>query len=171
MSTRFNDGSFQVASHKTSESGPAVFGLSAEVYHQITRYVAMLDLVPGYTSDCNRTIFINWPTSKGVVTDMTSSHVNKSIQRFWGRGTSGTKKLTATRLRKATSTTVRKKHPEIRDRLACHMTHKPETADRYYQLHNQREMAVEMTQLIASVMETKVQVILISPFSLCQHGP
>ena len=105
----FNDGSFQVAYHKTSESGPAVFGLSADVYHQITRYVPMLDLVPGNTSDCNRTKFINWPNSNGVVTDMTSSHVKKSLQRFWGRGTTGSKKLTVTRLRKATSTTVRKR--------------------------------------------------------------
>ena len=83
---------------------------------------------------------------------MTSSHVNKSIQRIWNRGPV-TKHLNATRVRKATTTCVRAAHPESRTSLAKHMTHSLQTADRHYALHNQREMAIPISNLIQSVME------------------
>jgi hypothetical protein len=62
---------------------------------------------------------------------MTSSHVNKLIQRIWQQGPID-KHVSATRLRKATSTAVRPAVPEARETLAKHMTHSPATADRHY---------------------------------------
>ncbi|CAC5400110.1 unnamed protein product [Mytilus coruscus] len=88
----------------------------------------------------------------GTVSLMTSSHVNKGIQRIWDQGPVN-KPLTATRLRKATATAVRTQIPASREILARHMTHNPETADRHYALYKQRELAVPVTNMISAVME------------------
>ena len=89
--------------------------------------------------------------SDGTVAEMTSSHINKSIQRIWNRGPV-TKHLNATRVRKAT-TCLRAAYPESQTALAKHMTHSVQTADRHYDLHDQREMATPVSNLIQSVME------------------
>jgi len=83
---------------------------------------------------------------------MTSSHVNKSIQRIWQKGPID-KHVSATRFRKATSTAVRAAVPEAREALAKHMTHSTTTADRHYALFNQRQIAMPVANLISSVME------------------
>lgn len=85
---------------------------------------------------------------------MTSSHVNKAINRIWELGPV-VKSISATRLRKATSTAARTAIPSSREVLARHMTHNPETADRHYALYNQRELAVPVTNMISAVMEGK----------------
>ena len=114
----------------------------------------MLRIIPGYNLDDERSIFTSWPKTDGTVALMTSSHVNKAINRIWELGPV-VKSISATRLRKATSTAVRTAIPSSREVLARHMTHNPETADRHYALYNQRELAVPVTNMISAVMEGK----------------
>lgn len=145
---------FQVAKHKTAESGPAVLAVNPKLYGYLRRYLDMLRIIPGNNLDDERSIFTSWPKTDGTVTLMTSSHVNKAINRIWEQGPV-VKSISATRLRKATSTAVRTAIPSSREVLARHMTHNPETADRHYALYNQRELAVPVTNMILAVMEGK----------------
>ena len=145
---------FQVAKHKTAESGPAVLAVNPKLYGYLRLYLDMLRIIPGYNLDDERSIFTSWPKTDGTVALMTSSHVNKAINRIWELGPV-VKSISATRLRKATSTAVRTAIPNSREVLARHMTHNPETADRHYALYNQRELAVPVTNMISAVMEGK----------------
>lgn len=114
----------------------------------------MMKKIPNYPQDRTRSIFTSWPKNDGTVSLMTSSHVNKAINRVWDQGPVR-KHISATRLRKATTTAVRTVHPASREVLAKHMSHNPETADRHYALYKKQEMAAPVTNLIASVMEGK----------------
>ena len=82
---------------------------------------------------------------------MSSSHVNKSLNSIWSKG-SIRKPISATRFRK-TTTAVRSVVPESREVLERHMSHSAATADRYYEIHNTRKMAIPVTEMISSVME------------------
>ena len=128
--------------------------LSPEIYRMTNNFINMCKRIPKFVLDPSRNIFITYPKPDGSVSQLSTSQVNKSIQRLWNLGLSHrTKHISATRLRKATSTAVRVAHPEARTMLAKYMTHSPNTADRYYNLYNQREMATPVVKLIASVME------------------
>jgi len=141
-----------VTEHKTSEQGPAMIALSPEIHTMLKSFIQMCKRIPGFDTDNDRGIFVSWPKADGTVVPMTSSHINKSIQRIWQQGPID-KHISATRLRKATSTAVRAAVPEARETLAKHMTHSPATADRHYALFSQREIAMPMANLISSVME------------------
>ena len=106
--------------------------------------------MPNFIDDLTARVFLNFKDEQ--LTEMTSSSINKRIQKLW-RGGPSTKKITATRMRKAISTAVRTEHPQSREMLAAHMNHLPGTADRYYALQNRRRNALTMTHLISDVME------------------
>jgi hypothetical protein len=143
---------FQIADHKTSSTGPVMIALSPDVFRMVKNFIAMCKRIQDFPVDQDRSIFVSYPKPDGTVTEMTTSHVNKSIQRIWNRGPVA-KHLNATRVRKATTTCVRAAYPESRNALAKHMTHSLQTADRHYALHDQREMATPVSNLIQSVME------------------
>lgn len=107
--------------------------------------------IPNLDHDRTRSIFITWPADGGPCLPMDSSLVNKAVQRIWARGPVE-KKISATRIRKATTTAVRCAYPETREVLAKHMSHSAETADRHYALHNQQKMARPIGKLIENVM-------------------
>ena len=112
----------------------------------------MLKRIPQFPRNEKRSIFITFPKPDNSVSELTSSQVNKAIQRIWRLGPIE-KPISATRLRKSTATNVRAVAPEVREPLAKHMNHDPATADTYYHVYDQRENAKPMCQLIASVME------------------
>ena len=141
-----------MAEHKTAAQGPANLGLTPHLYRYIKNYTDMLRLIPNYVPADNKSIFITWPGNDGVAIPMSSSHVNKSLNSIWSQGPIR-KPISATRFRKATTTAVRSVVPESREVLAKHMSHSATTADRYYEIHNTRKMAIPVTKLIRSVME------------------
>lgn len=107
--------------------------------------------IPNLDRDRTRSIFITWPRDGGPCLPMDSSLVNKAVQRIWERGPVE-KKISATRIREATTTAVRSAYPETREVLAKHMSHLAQTADRHYAHHNQQKMARPIAQLIENVM-------------------
>ncbi|CAC5404087.1 unnamed protein product [Mytilus coruscus] len=139
-----------VAHHKTSESGPANLGLTTLLYQQLNRFVQLCELIPNFVPDANRSIFVCWPSESGEITPMTSSNINRAIQKVWS--SSSEKSISATRLRKATATAVRMAVPESREVLAAHMTHAVATSDRYYNIAKTRDNAIPVTKLIDSIM-------------------
>ena len=143
---------FQVTEHKTAEKGPAMIALSPEIYRMVKNCIQWCKQIPGFDDDKDRNLFVSWPKDDGTLVPMTSSHVNKLIQRIWQQGPID-KHVSATRLRKATSTEVRAAVPEARETLAKHMTHSPATADRHYAFFSQRQIAMPVANLISSVME------------------
>ncbi|CAG2196203.1 unnamed protein product [Mytilus edulis] len=116
---RTDDGgiSITVAQHKTQEGGPAVIHVNAKLYGFLKDYIQMLKIIPGYPVAKEQSIFTTFPKSDGTVSLLTSSQVNKGIQRVWDQGPVN-KTVTATRLRKATSTAVRTQIPASREILA-----------------------------------------------------
>lgn len=98
----------------------------------------------------NHSIFITYPR-EDEFTKMTSNHVGKACQRLWAKGPSN-KHFSATNIRKSTVTHVRLVDPNARLMLANHMSHSPSTADRYYDIIDQRTNAIKVTNLIGSVM-------------------
>jgi len=121
------------------------------LFNYLKRYVKLIQLLPNFIDGPNARVFLNL---KDDLTEMTSSSINKRIQKLWREGPSN-KKITATRMRKAISTSVRTEHPESREMLAAHMNHLPGTADRYYALQNRRKNAVTMSNMISDVMENR----------------
>lgn len=117
----------------------------------LIKYVKLCRQIPNFEPDPKRSIFITWPKDGGPCTPMDSSLVNKAVQRIWGKGPIA-KKISATRIRKATTTAVRCAFPQTREVLAKHMSHSAETADRHYALHNQETMARPIGMLIETVM-------------------
>ncbi|CAC5379905.1 unnamed protein product [Mytilus coruscus] len=154
MAKRIDDGGalVTVASHKTAETGPVIISPNGEVYSMLKNFIAMLKRIPNFQHQDNQSIFVSYPKRDGSVVPMTSSHMNKAIQRLWNEGPSE-KAISATRLRKATSTHVRAAVPESREVLARHMTHAAATADRYYALYDREQLAMPISSLISSVME------------------
>lgn len=141
-----------MAEHKTAAQGPANLGLTPQLYRYLKNYTDMLRLVPNYVPADTKSIFIKWPGKDGVAIPMSSSHVNKSLNSIWSQGPIR-KPISATRFRKATTTAVRSVVPASREVLARHMSHSAATADRYYEIHNTRTLAIPVTKLISSVME------------------
>jgi hypothetical protein len=66
-------------------------------------YVKLVKLMPNFIDDLTARVFLNFKDEQ--LTEMTSSSINKRIQKLW-RGGPSTKKITATRMRKAISTAV-----------------------------------------------------------------
>ena len=115
----------------------------------------MIQRIPQFPFDEEKSVFMTYPKPENnEITEMTSSQMNKAIQRIWNLGPSK-KTITATRIRKSTVTHVRKQHPESRESLAAHMSHRATTADKYYAMINRVENAVPMSKLISSVMERR----------------
>lgn len=141
---------FQITNHKTAETGPVMLSLSPSLLTMVNNFTQICRHIPDLPRDTTRSIFISWP-QEGPCVPMDSSSINKAVQRIWSKGPSE-KIINATRIRKATATAVRSVAPQTREVLAKHMSHSTETADRYYALHNQREMARPVGQLIQSVM-------------------
>ncbi|CAG2217194.1 unnamed protein product [Mytilus edulis] len=112
----------------------------------------MMKRIPNFHQQDTESIFTSFPKQDGSVVAMTSSHMNKAIQRLWNEGPSQ-KAISATRIRKATSTHVRAAVPGSREVLARHMTHAAQTADRYYALYDREQLAMPVSTLISSVME------------------
>lgn len=125
--------------------------MTHQLYKYLKVYVQGIKLLPNFNEEPTVKIFFNFNDN---LTEMTSSAVNKRIQKLWNDGPSQ-KKVTATRMRKAISTAVRTSHPSSREMLASHMNHLPGTADRYYALQNRRKNALSMTSLISEVMENR----------------
>ncbi|VDI67002.1 Hypothetical predicted protein [Mytilus galloprovincialis] len=99
----------------------------------------MLKRIPNFQQQDNQSLFVSYPKHDGSVVPMTNSQMNKAIQRLWNKGPYE-KAISATRLRKATSTHVRAAVPESREVLARHMTHASATANRYYALYDQEQL-------------------------------
>ncbi|CAC5393033.1 unnamed protein product [Mytilus coruscus] len=114
--------------HKTSQQGPVMIALSAEIFAMLKNFIAVCKTLPGFTPDDKRICWTHLMTKES------------------GNGDSSNQ-FTATHVRAAC--------PESRTFLAKHMTHSPRTADQYYSLHNQREMAIPVTNLIASDTENR----------------
>lgn len=105
-------------------------------------------LVPG--NDCPNDddgIFISWPQHAEKPKQLTNLD---AMQNLWQTVTS--KKITATKLRKAVSTTVREYRPDLREDLADHMNHLPSTADKYYVMKKTRDKAIGISKVISEVM-------------------
>ncbi|CAC5389906.1 unnamed protein product [Mytilus coruscus] len=133
-------------------SGPVNLGVSPEINCMLTNYVEMCKRIPEFPHEWKRSIFVSYPKADKTVSEMTSSHVNKAIKRIWSLGPIE-KPISATKIRKSTSTHVRAIAPESREEIARHMSHEPSTADKYYQLYDQQAKAKPVCQLIARVME------------------
>lgn len=142
---------FQISHHKTAETGPVTLSINPDIYKMLIKYVKLCRQIPNFEPDKKRSIFITWPKDGGPCSPMDSSLVNKAVQRIWGRGPIA-KKISATRIQKATTTAVRSAFPQTREVLAKHMSHSAETADRHYALHNQENMARPIGMLIETVM-------------------
>ncbi|VDI75269.1 Hypothetical predicted protein [Mytilus galloprovincialis] len=145
-----------VAEGKTMASGPVNLGVNPEINWMLKNYVEMCGRIPQFPQDWTRSIFVSFPKSDNTVSEMTSSHVNKAINRIWNLGPIA-KPISATKIRKSTSTHVRAAAPGSRYEIARHMSHEPGTADKYYQIYNQRERAKPICQLIATVMEDQLK--------------
>lgn len=137
-------------------SGPVNLGVSPETNCMLRNYLEMCGRIPQFPPDWKRSIFVSFPKSDNTVSEMTSSHVNKAINRIWKLGPID-KPISATKIRKSTSTHVRAAAPGSRDEIARHMSHEPGTADKYYQIYNQRERAKPLCQLIETVMEDQLK--------------
>ena len=85
---------------------------------------------------------------------MNSSQVNIAMKRLWAQGPIN-KPISATKLRKATTSHVRVADPGSRDQLAKHMSHDPKTADKYYNVFSSEKLATPTCKLISSVMEDR----------------
>lgn len=142
---------FQVTEHKTAAQAPAMIALSPELLQMIKNFHQIVKKMP-CRSESNQ-LFLTWP-KEGPAKAMSSSLVNKAIQRAWSGGPVQ-KKINATRIRKSTSTAVREAFPESRELLARHMSHSTGTADKYYALHDQQKLARPIGNLIESVMHRR----------------
>lgn len=142
-----------MSEHKTADSrGPAVLALSPEIYLMVKHFIEMCRRVPEFNVDENRSIFTCWPKADNAIVPMTSSHINRAINRLWAMGPIS-KPISATKIRKATTTHVREAIPGARDQLAKHMSHDPKTADKYYNVFSSAKLATPTCQIIANIME------------------
>lgn len=64
------------------------------------------------------------------------------------------KSISATKFRKAVTTHVRDKRPEMREDMAQLCCHSSETADRHYRLYNHQQKAISTAKVIKEVMES-----------------
>lgn len=126
--------------------------LSPDIYRMLVNYIEMCHRIVNFPKDDRRGVFVCYPKDDGTVNEMSASNVNKAIQRIWRKGPI-TKPISATMIRKATSSHVRDAAPDMRLKLARHMCHSARTADMYYDLHNAVDSAEPIAKLISSVME------------------
>ena len=144
---------FQVSEHKTSDSrGPAIIALSPEIFQMLKNFIDMCKRIPNFQRDENRSLFTCWPKKDNAIVPMNSSQVNIAIKRLWAQGPIN-KPISATKIRKATTTHVREANPGAREQLARHMSHDPRTADKYYNVFSSEKMATPTCKLISNVME------------------
>ena len=99
-----------------------------------------------------KSIFVSFRDNRGARPEViSSSGVNRALNSLW-RSVHHKGRVSATKLRKAIVTCVRREEPLARDALAKHMAHQPTTADRYYHLQRQRDLALPISRLITHTM-------------------
>ena len=150
---------FQIKKHKTDFVGPAVVALPVPLQEYVQNFLHMVRSLPRYdpAQMSQTSMFLSVRDLESVPVPLTQSGVNKAINSLWqevhGRGS----RVSATMLRKSIVTHVRRSNPLARDVLATHMSHRASTADRYYNLSNQQEMALPVSSLISQTMSQKVR--------------
>ncbi|CAG2227839.1 unnamed protein product [Mytilus edulis] len=141
-----------VKEHKTGDISPANIGIDCQLYVFIVKYINLCKFVPNYMEDEDESIFITWPRHNEVPGRLEKL---RGMQHLWEK--ENPKKLTATKLRKSVSTSIRESHPELREKLADHMNHLATTADKYYVMKSTRDKALEMSNVIHQQMTGQVE--------------
>ena len=131
-----------VATHKTGYRTPAVLALNEDIWALLNQFFRLRKVLLSNQLDLmkdNAAMFLSYAGK-----EMTSD-VNNALQSLWHSACPGAPKVSATKLRKATVTHVRKDHPQMREALVCHMTRMPATADNFYLVHNRLTESAEVT--------------------------
>lgn len=134
--------------------GPATVGFPQPLWSWIKSYLHMLQMMDGYIeSEMEfRSIFVLFRNNRGARPEViSSSGVNRALNSLW-KTVHLKGRVSATKLRKAIVTCVRRGEPLARNALAKHMAHQPTTADRYYHLQRQRDLALPISRLITHTM-------------------
>lgn len=136
---------FQVSEHKTSDSrGPAIIALSPEIFQMLKNFIDMCKRIPNFQRDENRNLFTCWPKKDNVIVPMNSSQVNIANKRLWAQGPIN-KPISATKIRKATTTHVREANPGV-----CRMIRRPQTN---ITTSSSQKLATPTCKIISNVME------------------
>lgn len=111
--------------------GPAHVAFPQPLWNYVLAYTHCLRNFPGYDVRTLRksSIFVGFNPITQKATPLTTSAINKGINKLWSQVHSSS--VSATKIRKSVVTHVRRSVPESRDTLAAHMSHMPGTADRY----------------------------------------
>ncbi|XP_021372147.1 uncharacterized protein LOC110462503 [Mizuhopecten yessoensis] len=135
--------------HKTGFRTPCILVITMEIWNLIKAYLKMRKVLFEFREDIlnpSSRVFLTW-TGKA----MNQSQLNSALNAFW-KEAKQTSSISATKIRKATVTNLRKSNPEMREQLASHMTHGAATADKYYLLHDRQSESVGVANTIAEVM-------------------
>ncbi|VDI06844.1 Hypothetical predicted protein [Mytilus galloprovincialis] len=163
--TDTNGAVVMIAEHKTGAQGTVNLGMSHDIFNMVLSYIQWTTKITGFQLDPTHPIFITVPIDQQFSV-MTTNLINKAIQNIWKKGPVNQKCITATRIRKSTATYVRLADPTSRESLAAHMTHSPQTADRHYNMINQRNNAMMVTNLIATLIQLQPK-----PLATAYIGP
>ena len=108
--------SFLIAKHKTDYMGPAHMGFLKPLWIYVKSYL------PSYDTKAMRksSIFVRFDASTQTAMALSSSAINKGINKLWAE-VHGTP-VSTTKIRKSVVTHVRKTIPGSRDMLAAHMS-------------------------------------------------
>ena len=98
----------------------------------------------------DKSIFVSFPRC----IPLDNSGINKGLNALWKRVHGKDHPISATKIRKAIVTHVRKACPGSRSILAAHMSHRTTTADRYYNIAQNVGNAMPMARLISATMST-----------------
>lgn len=142
----------QVTKHTTDFKGPAMIGLSPELWFFVHKYIHLIRRLPNFVFKISDSIFLKWPSGGKPPQPLDNSALSKCLSRLWNKIFGSNKPISTTRLRKAVVTEVRRAVPHSRDVLAKHMCHEPATADKYYHMADKSKMAVPVSRLITAVM-------------------
>ena len=141
--------------HKTGDThGPAKIVFSAVLYNWFTIFDNNIrGRFYGLPKDANSPLFVAHTGNP-----ITSSNCAGRITSLWSKGIKNRKngakvRMNNTLIRKSVTTHVRKHHSEMKDEVAHKLLHKPETAERYYNVIKRGENSTKISLFLSSIFK------------------